>query len=113
MRLALLGRLLPAEDDIRLRQTVFPVVAFDVFAHGVRDDGNSSARFFVPLQNLTDAGIGHWYARAYPVLPEAELAFNLFLRKAELAGKQRHDAGVKILAEVLLQRIRCLRTYKL
>ena len=67
----------------------------------------------MPLQNLADAGIGAWYACAHPVLPEAELAFKLLLRKAELTGEQRHDAGVKIFAEIVLQRIRRLRAHEL
>ena len=67
----------------------------------------------MPLQNFADAGIGARHARAHPVLPEAELALEFFLRKAELAGKQRHDAGVKIFAEIVLQRIRRLRAHEL
>ena len=55
--LAALGRLLPAEHQIRLRQAVFRVVAADVLVEGVRYDADVPALGLVTAHKLVHAGV--------------------------------------------------------
>ena len=106
MRLAVLGRKLPAEDQIRLRQAVFAVIAADHVADGMGDDGDLAATGLVPLQNFAHPRIRLRHPRRDPVLPELIFPLQLLVGKAQLVFEERSDAGVEIFPEIVVQRIR-------
>ena len=108
--LTLLGRKLPAEDGVGHGKTVFPVVALDRIFDRVGNDGNEAAKRFVPRENFPHAGEYPRDPGSHVVLPEAVLIVHLFFGQPDLSHEKRNDAGCKVPAEIVLQRIMlCLR----
>ena len=72
---------------------------------GVGDHSDEAALRAVALKNFAHTVVRARHARPDVLLPEQEFVVKLLRREVQLIGKQLHDAGVKILAEILLQRI--------
>ena len=99
----------PAEHHVRLGQTVFAVVAQDVFRVRVRDDAQRAAGALVPPEQLAHAVVGTRNVALDVVVPVALLSLHLLLAHADDVTKQRDDAGVEVILYVLVKRIVHLR----